>query len=255
MKDCYVTKLKDSVNNSNLEYFEKIKVRFNTPDNDYLQISVNALTSFKLSDATKRFYYDNNPNPADSNEIITSSSLYTQLKDSGDYDLIIYPKYNITTWQTVNYRIATPLDLSTSFEEAQNLTFLWVGGHENQLKGNISALKGKDMTKVVMNSQAIYGDFADAFGDMIHLEEFGLDSSQVTGTIESFVQRQVKAGRTTYTFAAGKVGVLGTIPGITFDGASLPQKASDYISWEINQSDNTKIDVTVSGKTITIDRI
>ena len=258
MGKCLVTQLTESVNND-LPLFGKVifKVNITSPIDGYLYLGVNGETTFELSDPTKRFYQSGAPNPSDTNKITihANGSLYHQLRDIGEYDLIVSPNYNFITFDSHYYTFTNCNDLQNLFEYS-SITSIFTSGRDGQFKGDISALKGKNMTQCTMPNQSdIKGDFDSVFGPMTNLIQFQIDGSKITGTIEGFVQQQVKAGRSNYAFEANKVGYLGAVKGLTFKGNPIPLKSNDYISWQINQSDNTKIDIDVNGITTTINKL
>lgn len=256
MGNCKVTKLKEAVDNNNLEILGTIRLNFIIPENPSTTnnaFSIKGGVRFELSDKTKNIYTNGSPVVSgyyleyDDSHIGSKSF---QLLDPGSYDLIIKPKYNLNG----NFYVASTLDASkplnlnmlaytevTSLTTRRSANFIFTG--------DLSSLKGHDMTVCCIDdSPSITGNFAEVCGPMINLTNFSFSNSKVTGDIIDFVRLQVKGGRTSYTFSS--LSTLGSATYIKFNGQTIRNRLTNTLEWHDNAQDNTKTDITLQTGTV-----
>lgn len=120
-------------------------------------------------------------------------------------------------------------------------TLKYVYADRNQCYGNISELLSLKTTLVNIsfnNCHDVVGNFG-TLGGLTKIDTIGILSTQVSGSVESFVANAIQAGRT-----SGTVKVTGLINrGITFNGSVLSDGSQNHnISWT-SSSDITVVAV------------
>lgn len=235
--NCLITKLQGSVQNDNLEKLGVLKIHIiDSSGGVNTELHVSGSTTI-YTDGTKHLYQFG----GDKGTSITHSSvLNVQFKDSGEYDVFIKPKYNISGACT--FGMKATIDISQlKYCDITSLISM-----NTLFSGDIAALSEKSLTTIkVVGSSGLYGSFEDVLGPMITLTGFNLSGTNITGDIIEFVRRQVKAGRSSYTFEVGQISYLGGATGIKFNGQDIRNRDANVLSWQDNALDNTKIDITL----------
>lgn len=252
MKTCFYIKYKGEVENDNLPLFKEFVIKDFTGSVRSMRFDNTNAGSIKVvGDAN--IYTDGDVLvgkelnfPASGLYKITSSS------ESTKYDIIFTEKYQLGElfiWPQTDIETAYfNTDEIAAFSSLKKVAS--VAG-TNTISGNAELLNNLDLTAMEINNPNLYGDIAVAFGNMINLSVVTAQGSHLTGSIESFVVAQRRAGRDSATLAYWDPNVEIAIFGayVTFDGGY----AFAPISWQPNSNNPSYTDVTCRNKTITID--
>lgn len=271
--NCLKTQLKSVVENDELNILGVLKLHITAVDNptgdtQYVQFKGTAAAKIKFVGGTFSTSYGG----ASVGDEITLAPDGTggyawagyHSNNNGEIQL---PKYTITTiWgQAINHLIyLRDVDYSQitairalfegDFSEIPSSATYIEYVNTDRISGNVNNmlalenLKDLRLNGSLPNVPAVF-DLV-SFGKQIALTNIALRES-TTGSIEDFVRAQCAHGRTSCNSL--------TMPWIgsthvTFNNASITPAATNTLSWALNSSDNTKIDVTFNGTTITISR-
>lgn len=260
MNECLVTKLKSSIQDESLPYLGGIVIekwaRENTVDNAYFSITMEKPGSISiLNDSV--FYIQNTTTPDTNNLkekslIAGQNSLYAD--PSNGVKLLIRNKYDIKSLIISSASLhlddlkfsknLISLHLSSfrgegenidSLKGLTNLRTIKISESNYTLEGDISSLSNiKSLTALNVTKSLIKGNIA-VLGALTSLNELSIADTNISGSIESFVNAQIAAGRTsaTVSFPYARVCKYITYMGSPLNGNSYLQPASDSnkLSW------------------------
>lgn len=257
MNECLVTKLKSSVNDDNLRLVGEIRVVKNSGMENNGENCYIGIASSETMEATilNEGYFCLSTGEKDVT-VGKTKDFTSDLWVSAGSVVRIAPRYMVTR---INFSRLS-MDLS-DLSYLENLTNLTIKG--NGIKGNIESLSVsplsdvqitdtgdnvvgslesiKDLSKLTsisINRTRISGDIAKCFGKSVGLSNMQIAESEMSGSIESFVAKQISNGRTSgtvylpYAKLCGKV----TFEGLLLkDNSNVPaQSANNSFSWTSN---------------------
>ena len=253
--NCLVTKLKATVNNSNLEKLGVLDI-FGTGNAD---IGFKGSSPITVKCVSGTMYSDQARTQAITEKVIPVSANTTYLYIADGTHIEVSSKYNITFFFATP---ATEMISTEDFKYSTGITRLTVP----QIKGKLSDLSGLTscttlelvgtsapynfevegdisdiagltaLTKInLMRAQKVIGSF-ESLGKCIALKDIQLAETRIGGTVEAFVARQRGAGRTT----ASNIAI--SLADTTFNGSSVTH-SNTTLSW-------TATTITFNGVTI-----
>ena len=270
MENCLKTKLKASVDDSNLNVLGALAVHLNGALN----------TRFKVEYGSSRVY--------NSNDIIADAGVSVSFSDpsdprvTGTGKLQIKDKYSITFIGFLDNNSTVTMELK-DLEYCTNLTgislmrpdcievktlsqlailpaslqsliiLITTDNYYNYVTGNITDVGNRFTALTTLNLQnnkSITGTMTQIAQTFPALTSLGnvLGLSGFTGDILDFV----KVRRYTQSVTSGSVSIAdGQYSGIKFNGNALASGTKSF-TWAVNSGDNTKTDVTYNGTTVTI---
>ena len=254
--DCLVTTLKASVADDSLRRMGEIRVTTlaTAPaTSDGTLIGVNTRTSVTLTILNDGFFYkDSSLQGSLGKEVKGTASAYAYAKPGSVISIV--PKYDITILNINNCEFNIKELALMSYLEQYIGSGASVSGDVNSIKdatslkvfrcnnapnvgGDIASFSQcVNMTELSILASGVTGDIA-SLGNLTKLNNFGIANTQVHGSIEEFVSKQIAAGRTAATLP---IPYARTLSKVTFEGVALSDNAkvpSGYnskLSWDAN---------------------
>ena len=278
--DCLLTKLKGVVDNDNLKIYNTILTRENTSGNvlTFLYNASNPVKIEVIGDGTL-VNVDGTVDYGKSREGTNIFAKYSgngKIKISNKYDITLLHITSSTEKDLIDaedlvFVNITELELTNIKLDVNKLNittlsnFLFTGSNVN---GNIVNLLNKNdsLTSVKFNNTNVVGDFYNikntiaeaittlymynskisgdisAFGRFVNLNQMSFSATDISGSVESFVQAARAAGRTSFANSEQKNWYFNNA--ITFNGNAVGGGGKNDFSW-------TATTITLGGVTIT----
>lgn len=248
MKNCLVTKLKGVVDNENLPKLGVLRIKVRKDEslvediNFYLQIDCDTEVLIK---SVGGVFYEWNKDSAITE--LTTKSKNTGLKlENKDYFIEIYDKYKLngidkTTNSSVieiNVEDLKYIDdiktINVSYSKSygdiswirENKTIEKLNTRNSDVKLDLSYLKGCDNLNTIIDDNCT-GDISNLTSPKLNVISLG---GTYTGSIESFIETQVKNGRTTQESPI-QIG-YNILNNLTFGNKNYTFTRNSFLSWE-----------------------
>lgn len=240
MNECLVTKLKASVNDSNLQVLGELilaKKDSATPSVNNHYCFIQSTVPITIEILNDGYFCKNNSTEKDE----TASKIKSF--EAGDINLYIsigskfriIQRYGITairgeamaanlsdftymnglhTLDLIGDTIEGSIEVLNGYKiQSARLT-----GTKNKIYGSINGIDFENATSVDLDSKNITGDITTAFGNSINLTNMGIAESGISGSIEELVNAQIAARRSTGTI---KIPWVKAVRNVTYKGIAL----------------------------------
>lgn len=244
MSECLVTKLKASVADDSLRVLGELRFakRANieqTLESMFTRIYPGAdAGDIELTILNDGYFCNSNAERDESmgKTVVCQAGINTNVYISLGSIVRINPKYNLKDWMVnvIDIDIAelsyttlmTQISLSGigirgNIEVFKNhiLTSLRVDECNYQVYGNLEEIKDlSDLTFISVTKTHVTGNISKCFGNSLSLNTLRIADSDMTGSLEDFVSKQIAGGRTNATI---KLPYAKVCKGITYKGVTL----------------------------------
>jgi len=248
--DCLVTKLKKSVNNSDLMKLGVITMQVSAIDpfnaNNNIKLRYKDESGKAITDG---MFMNSQGVPTGTSKDVNANTDTYLILDVNQCNVDIYNKYavkelscgarfylDLKMLSYCNELTYLEANLTGTLEQLASLSSIEtiLTHNDSNLIGNISAIKDLSSITVlkITGITGVYGNIAD-LGKLTSLTRLAIGDTRISGSVEDFVAAQRLNGRTTCEGIL--VPYLGTNTGITFNGAAAPKASNQTLSWTASE--------------------